>query len=118
MVGPHALYDAHSDVRRLGDRLHDVRHWPATLGGGVIGLIFQRLAYHRRLDVGITVVIGALFGLIEGSVIDWIVAPIPLSGQGWFPDLPHGLLYNGAISVISGLFVSMILYIWFERKMR
>ncbi len=91
---------------------------PATLGGGVIGLIFQRLAYHRRLDVGITVVIGALFGLIEGSVIDWIVAPIPLSGQGWFPDLPHGLLYNGAISVISGLFVSMILYIWFERKMR
>lgn len=90
---------------------------PATTGGLTIGLIFHLVVRARRLGVWIAAAIGAMVGLIEGGVIAWIIAPLP-DPQGWFPDLPRGLLWNGGIGIIQGLFVSMILYIWFKRKMR
>ncbi len=89
---------------------------PSTIAGGVIGLSFYLVA-RPRLSVRIAAGIGVLVGLIEGGVAAWIIAPIP-DPQGWFPDLPRGLLWNGGIGIIQGLFVSMILYIWFKRKMR
>ncbi len=90
---------------------------PATIGGWAIGLILYLVARARRLSVWIAAVIGISVGMIEGGVIAWIVAPMP-DTQGWGPNLPRGLLWNGAIGVVQGFFVSILLYAWLNRKMQ
>ncbi len=84
---------------------------PATMGGCAMGLILHLAARARHLNVRIATAIGILVGFIEGGATAWIIAPLS-DPQGWFPDVPRGLLWNAPIGIAQGLFVSIILFAW------
>lgn len=87
---------------------------PVVIAGGMIGLILQRLAYYRHLNMQAILIVGAIIGFATGwATATFILPTISVAGQ-WQPS--GDPVWMGMLGALTGLFHSWLLSGWLRRR--
>ncbi len=88
---------------------------PSTIGGGVIGIVLDRLASFRSLDTHDTDIVGALVGFGAGWYsATFLFAPEPTE---WIYYPTGDPLWMGVLGALVGIAHSRILARWLKKRM-